>query len=117
MQSHLHVRPTGWIQICPGNDPVNRRDTQDDEGTPVSEKGHTTVVLKTHAVITLADTILAFIRAHSGEDIRCIASYGLAVTGIDSEGRLHAFMFVPEDQTREETLVLREQCQELLPTK
>lgn len=69
------------------------------------------------AVISVADTILALIRAHSGEDIRCLASYGVAVTGIDTEGRLHAFMFVPEDQTREQTLTLREQCEDLLPTQ
>jgi hypothetical protein len=85
-------------------------------GLPLREKGHPTVVLLP-AVLSLADNILAFIRAHSGEDIRCLASYGLAVTGIDAEGRLHAFMVVPEDQTREQTMVLREQCQEILPTE
>lgn len=68
-------------------------------------------------VISLADSILAYVRAHSGEDIRCLANYALAVTGIDAEGRLHAFMVVPDDQTREETLALRQHCQELFPTK
>lgn len=70
-----------------------------------------------HVVLNLADTILHFVRVHSGEDIRRLASYAVAVTGIDGAGRLHAFMFLPEDQTREQTLILREQCQELLPTK
>jgi hypothetical protein len=67
--------------------------------------------------MSLADTILQFIRAQSGEDIRCLDSYALGVTGIDAEGQLHVFMFLPRDLTREETLALREQCQELLPTK
>jgi hypothetical protein len=68
-------------------------------------------------IMSVADNILAFIRTHSGEDIRCLASYGLAATGIDGEGRLHAFMFLPDEQTLEETLTLREQTQDLLPTE
>ena len=78
---------------------------------------HTVAYLSTAQIFSVVDNILELIRAHSAHDVCRVVSYALAVTTIDSEGQLHAHMLTPADQTVEETAVLRQQCQELLPTE
>lgn len=73
----------------------------------------------TAQVMSVIDNVLDLIRAHTSTDLDAcrVVSYALAVTTIDSEGQLHAHMLMPEGQTMEESMLLREQCQELLPTE
>lgn len=73
----------------------------------------------TAQVMSVIDNVLDLIRAHTSTDIDAcrVVSYALAVTTIDSDGQLHAHMLMPEGQTMEESMLLREQCQELLPTE
>ena len=75
--------------------------------------------LSTAQVVSVIDNILDLVRAHASTDVDAcrVVSYALAVTTIDSEGHLHAHMLMPEGQTMEESMALREQCQELLPTE
>ena len=71
--------------------------------------------LHTAQILSVIDNVLDLIRANSGQDVCRVVNYALAVTTIDGDGHLHAHLLTPADQTLEETLALREQCQELLP--
>ena len=71
--------------------------------------------LHTAQIPIVIDNVLDLIRANSGQDVCRVVNYALAVTTIDGDGHLHAHLLTPADQTLEETLALREQCQELLP--
>jgi hypothetical protein len=68
-------------------------------------------------ILSVIDNILELIRSHGADDACRVVNYAIAITTIDSDGRLHAHMLMPEDQTNEQFLILREQCQELLPTE
>jgi hypothetical protein len=74
-------------------------------------------MLNTAQILSVVDNILNLIRSHGAIDACRVVNYAIAVTTIDSEGRLHAHMLTPADQTLEETLAMREQCQDLLPTE
>lgn len=75
----------------------------------------TVTYLSTAQIMSVVDNVLELVRSHSGQDVCRVVSYALTVTTIDSEGQLHAHVLTPTDQTLEELLTLREQCQELLP--
>lgn len=68
-------------------------------------------------ILSVIDNILDLIRSHGADDACRVVNYAIAITTIDSEGRLHAHMLTPADQTLDETLAMREQCQNLLPTE
>lgn len=71
--------------------------------------------LHTAQILSVIDNVADLVRAHSGQDVCRVVNYALAVTTIDSDGKLHAHLLTPADQTLEDTLTLREQCQDLLP--
>lgn len=71
--------------------------------------------LSSAQIVSVIDNIADLIRAHCAQDVCRVVSYALAATTIDSEGNIHAHMLTPTDQTLDEVLTLREQCQELLP--
>ena len=87
--------------------------------TALAVSNETIGFLSTAQVMSVIDNILDLVRAHASTDVDAcrVVSYVLAVTTIDSEGQLHAHVLMPEGQTMEESMLLREQCQQLLPTE